>query len=153
MVSRYLYEAHSPFTWGGAHPAPDGGDAWAPRPDETLIRALARAHRWKRLLEGGRHRSAAGIAEAESVELRQPTTPVDAALAGYRRGDPRRPSGEGYGAGGTDTGDAQQRRVEPESGGRRARRHGSRSDHGRHRDGRDAGSAALMSSSIMPAMA
>jgi hypothetical protein len=50
--------------------APDGGDAWAPakpRPDETLIRALARAHRWKRLLEGGRHRSAAEIAEAESV--------------------------------------------------------------------------------------
>jgi hypothetical protein len=31
--------------------APDGGDAWAPakpRPDETLIRALARAHRWQR---------------------------------------------------------------------------------------------------------
>ena len=30
--------------------APDGGDAWTPakpRPDETLIRALARAHRWK----------------------------------------------------------------------------------------------------------
>ncbi|MGZ9106660.1 MAG: hypothetical protein ACXW3M_12830 [Rhodoplanes sp.] len=50
--------------------APDGGDAWAPakpRPDETLIRALARAHRWKRMLEEGRHRSAAEIAEAESV--------------------------------------------------------------------------------------
>ena len=34
--------------------APDGGDAWAPakaRPDETLIRALARAHRWNRMLE------------------------------------------------------------------------------------------------------
>ena len=33
-----------------------GGDAWAParpRPDETLIRALARAHRWKRMLEEG----------------------------------------------------------------------------------------------------
>jgi hypothetical protein len=30
--------------------APDGGDAWAPakpRKDATLIRALARAHRWK----------------------------------------------------------------------------------------------------------
>jgi hypothetical protein len=30
--------------------APNGGDAWAPakrRPDKTLIRALARAHRWK----------------------------------------------------------------------------------------------------------
>ena len=41
--------------------APDGGDAWAPtkpRPDDTLIRALARAHRWKRLLEEGRCRSA-----------------------------------------------------------------------------------------------
>ena len=50
--------------------APDGGDAWAPakpRPDETLIRALARAHRWKRMLEEGRCRSAAEIAEAESI--------------------------------------------------------------------------------------
>ena len=50
--------------------APDGADAWAPakpRPDETLIRALARAHRWKRLLEGGTYRSAAELAEAEKV--------------------------------------------------------------------------------------
>jgi hypothetical protein len=50
--------------------APDGGDAWAPakpRPDETLIRALARAHRWKRMLEEGRYRSAAEIAEAEGL--------------------------------------------------------------------------------------
>jgi hypothetical protein len=50
--------------------APDGGDAWVPakpRNDETLIRALARAHRWKRLLEGGRYRSAVEIAEAEKV--------------------------------------------------------------------------------------
>ena len=39
--------------------APDGGDAWAPakpRPDEALIRALVRAHRWKRLLEEGKYR-------------------------------------------------------------------------------------------------
>jgi hypothetical protein len=50
--------------------APDGGDAWEPakpRPDETLIRALARAHRWKRLLEDGKYRSAAEIAEAEGI--------------------------------------------------------------------------------------
>src|SRR5512147_2976479 len=50
--------------------APDGGDAWAPaktRPDETLIRALARAHRWKWMLEEGRYRSVAEIAEAEGV--------------------------------------------------------------------------------------
>jgi hypothetical protein len=62
-----------PMTWkrrGGRKViiAPDGSDAWAPakqRPDETLIRALARAHRWKRLLEEGKYRSAAGIADAE----------------------------------------------------------------------------------------
>ena len=50
--------------------APGGGDAWAPakpRPDETLIRALARAHRWRRLLEEGRFRSAREIGEAEGV--------------------------------------------------------------------------------------
>ena len=50
--------------------APDGGDAWAPakpRPDETLIRALARAHRWKRMLEEGNYRSASEIAEAEGL--------------------------------------------------------------------------------------
>jgi hypothetical protein len=49
--------------------APHGSDAWVlakPRPDRTLIRALARAHRWKRLLEEG-YRSAAEIAEAEGV--------------------------------------------------------------------------------------
>jgi hypothetical protein len=51
--------------------APDGGDACAPakpRPDEALIRALARAHRWKRMLEDGTRRSAAEIAEAEHVD-------------------------------------------------------------------------------------
>ncbi|MBX3516797.1 MAG: hypothetical protein KF815_07635 [Rhodospirillales bacterium] len=51
--------------------APDGGDAWAPakpRPDETLIRALARAHRWKRMLEEGTHASVSEIAEAEKID-------------------------------------------------------------------------------------
>ena len=46
--------------------------AWAPaepRPDNTLIRALVRAHRWKMLLEEGKYRSAAEIAEAEGVTL------------------------------------------------------------------------------------
>jgi hypothetical protein len=50
--------------------APDGGNAWAsakPRPDERLIRALARAHRWKKMFEDERCRSAAEIAEAEGV--------------------------------------------------------------------------------------
>ena len=65
---------HLPMKWrrrGGRKViiAPDGGDAWAPakpRPDETLIRALARAHRWKRMQEGA-YRSAAEIAEAEKI--------------------------------------------------------------------------------------
>jgi hypothetical protein len=64
-----------PMTWkrrGGQKViiAPDGGDAWAPanaRPDETLIRALARAHRWKRMLEAGKCRSIAEIAAAEKI--------------------------------------------------------------------------------------
>ena len=50
--------------------APDGGDAWAPArpsPDEALIRALARSHRWKRILEEARYRSAAEIAASEKV--------------------------------------------------------------------------------------
>lgn len=50
--------------------APDGGDAWAPakpRRDETLIRALARAHRWKRMLEEGTHASINALAEAEKI--------------------------------------------------------------------------------------
>ena len=48
----------------------DGGDAWAsakPRPDATLIRALVRAHRWRRLLEERKYRSAAELAEAEGL--------------------------------------------------------------------------------------
>ena len=50
--------------------APNGGDAWAPakpRPDEALIRALARAHGWKRMLDEGIYRSAGELAEAEGV--------------------------------------------------------------------------------------
>ena len=50
--------------------APDGGDVWAPtkpRHDNTMIRALARAHRWKRLLEDGTHASIRALAEAEGI--------------------------------------------------------------------------------------
>jgi hypothetical protein len=36
-------------------------------PDETLIRALARAHRWKRMIEAGKCRSIAEIADAEKI--------------------------------------------------------------------------------------
>ncbi|MGZ9021570.1 MAG: hypothetical protein ACXW3S_16825 [Rhodoplanes sp.] len=40
----------------------------SPRPDETLIRALARAHRWNRMLKAGKCRSIAEIAEAEKID-------------------------------------------------------------------------------------
>ena len=51
--------------------APDASGARAPakaRSDETLIRALARAHRWNRMLEAGKCRSIAEIAEAEKID-------------------------------------------------------------------------------------
>jgi hypothetical protein len=70
-----ILTVHIPMEWrcrGGRKViiAPEGTDAWAPakpRPDETLIRALVRAHRWKRLLEEGGYRSATKLAEAEKI--------------------------------------------------------------------------------------
>jgi len=50
--------------------APDGAEAWAPpvpEPDSTLIRALARAHRWQRLLEAGVYATVTDLAKAEKV--------------------------------------------------------------------------------------
>ena len=38
-----------------------------PRIDSTLLKALARAHRWNRLLETGRYSSAAELAAAEKI--------------------------------------------------------------------------------------
>ncbi len=38
-----------------------------PRIDSTLVKALARAHRWNRLLESGRYGSAAELAIAEKI--------------------------------------------------------------------------------------
>jgi hypothetical protein len=38
------------------------------RADPALVKALARAHRWKRLLEGGRYGSLAELAAAERID-------------------------------------------------------------------------------------
>lgn len=49
--------------------APDGAP-WSPhraRIDNTLVKAIARAHRWKRLLEGGQYASVAELAAAEKI--------------------------------------------------------------------------------------
>jgi hypothetical protein len=40
-----------------------------PRPDGTLVKALARAWRWQGMLEGGRFASVRELAEAERISL------------------------------------------------------------------------------------
>jgi hypothetical protein len=51
--------------------APDGSSGWAPqraRVDSTLVKALARAHRWKRMLDEGRYGSVSELAAAEKLD-------------------------------------------------------------------------------------
>jgi hypothetical protein len=50
--------------------APDGSEivpTSKPQPDGTLVKALARAHRWQRLLEDGRFGTLAELADAERI--------------------------------------------------------------------------------------
>ncbi|HEY8032184.1 MAG TPA: hypothetical protein VIF02_07370 [Methylocella sp.] len=50
--------------------APNGSDSWAPprpRIDNTMVKALARAFRWRKLLESGTHTTVAEIAAAEKI--------------------------------------------------------------------------------------
>jgi hypothetical protein len=50
--------------------APNGSDSWAPprsRIDNTMIKALARAFRWRKLLETGTHTTVAEIAAVEKI--------------------------------------------------------------------------------------
>ena len=49
--------------------APDGAP-WAPpraRIDNAMVKAIARAYRWKRLLETGQHAAIADLATAEKI--------------------------------------------------------------------------------------
>jgi hypothetical protein len=51
--------------------APDGSPGWAPlrgRVDNSLVKALARAHRWKRMLDDGRYGSVSELAAAEKLD-------------------------------------------------------------------------------------
>jgi hypothetical protein len=49
--------------------APDGAAVSAPKPrrDETLVKTLVRAHRWRRRIETGEARSITDLAEQEGV--------------------------------------------------------------------------------------
>jgi hypothetical protein len=50
--------------------APDGAPWSAPRPrvDNTLVKALARAHRWKRMLDEGRYATVTELAAGEKLD-------------------------------------------------------------------------------------
>ena len=49
--------------------APPGCDDWAPPPkiDHPLIKALARAYRWQRMLESGEYGTLAELADTERI--------------------------------------------------------------------------------------
>ena len=50
--------------------APDGSaivPSSKPQPDNTLLKALARAHRWQRMLEGGEYGTLAEMADVERI--------------------------------------------------------------------------------------
>jgi hypothetical protein len=47
--------------------APEGAAMPKPRRDETLVKALVRAHRWRRKIESGQARSITDLAEQEGV--------------------------------------------------------------------------------------
>jgi hypothetical protein len=80
--------------------APQGAEAWAPprpRADSAMVKALARAFRWRKLLETGSHTSVAEIAAAEKINASYigRVLRADPALAGDRRGDPGREAAGG----------------------------------------------------------
>jgi hypothetical protein len=50
--------------------APDGVIAWAPtraRVDSAMVKAIARAHRWRRMLEDGAYATITELAAAEKI--------------------------------------------------------------------------------------
>ena len=50
---------------------PEGAAAPTPKPrrDETLVKALVRAHRWRRRIESGKAKSITDLAEHEGVTV------------------------------------------------------------------------------------
>jgi hypothetical protein len=79
--------------------APDGSaivPSSKPQPDGTLVKALARAWRWERILDEGVYTSVSEIGDAEnfSKKLCEPDAAAGPAGAGHRRGDSRWPAAE-----------------------------------------------------------
>lgn len=72
---------------------PNGADAWAlpqARIDNTMVKALARAHRWKKQLDTGRFQTVQDLAEAgkinPSLHRARPAPHPDASHVGHRPG-------------------------------------------------------------------
>lgn len=68
------------------------GVSQTPKTDSTLVKALARAFRWKRMLEFGRvrHHRRTGRARGDRLHLHGPCLAPYAACARHRRSYPRR---------------------------------------------------------------
>ena len=71
------------------------GTSPAPRrsaPDKTLVKALVRAHRWRRRIENGRAKSITDLAEQEGRHGRLclPSAPAHLPGSGHRGSNPRR---------------------------------------------------------------
>ena len=79
---------------------PDGAEC-APRArlDNAMAKALARAFRWRKMLDEGVPCDAGGTGprEERARDLRKPGAAADAAGARYRGGDPRRAATGGHG--------------------------------------------------------
>ena len=76
--------------------AADGSTLASPLPriDSTLVKALARAHRWNKMLKTGRYSSAAELAAAENQPaLRQPGAAANLVSTGHRGSDRRGAAG------------------------------------------------------------
>ena len=69
---------------------PDGAE-WAPRPrvDNAMVKALARAFRWRRMLDEGVYGTIEDLARANGIAiLSQPAAAADAGRARDSRSDP-----------------------------------------------------------------
>ena len=78
---------------------PEGSAAPSPKPrrDETLVKALVRAHRWRRRIESGQAKSITDLAEQEGVTDAYVCRllPLTCLAPGHRRSDPGRTAAEG----------------------------------------------------------
>jgi hypothetical protein len=86
--------------------APDGTDVPTAtvcrRVDNAMVKAIARAFRWREMLETGTYATIAEIAAAEKINARGSRPAAHAASAGHRRGNPGWTAAGGDDPGGVD---------------------------------------------------